>query len=238
MLLGLLVPFMISLFMIFTSKNVALKSDFINRLVNLRLIQPKVLPVFVFLMPVSVLIAIAISLLCGGSVSQLQFAKGFSFSGFIPVLLLLMLAALFEELGWRGYAFDSLQSKYTYFKASIIFSVLWSLWHFPLIFVNNSYQYEVVHQNVWFGLNFFVSIIPMGIIISWICIKNNKSILAAIIFHFITNISQEMFAITQCTKCIQTFVLTVIAIGIIVVDKKLFFSSKHLLTSKIGEVQQ
>lgn len=148
------------------------------------------------------------------------------------MLFLLMLAAIFEELGWRGYAFDSLQSRFTYFKATLIFSILWSLWHFPLIFIKNSYQYEVVNQGWLFGLNFFVSIIPMGVIISWICIKNNKSILAAIVFHFITNMSQEMFAVTQATKCIQTLVLTIIAAIIIIVDKELFFSSKHLASIK------
>ncbi len=143
-------------------------------------------------------------------------------------MLLLLLAASFEELGWRGYAFDSLQSRYSYFKASIIFSILWSLWHFPLIFVNNSYQYEVFHENIWFGVNFFLSIIPMGFIISWICAKNRKSIGAAILFHFIINISQEILSITQVTKCIETVVLTVVAISIAVTDKELFFSKKHL----------
>ncbi len=229
MLPGLMAPFLISLVMIFASKNSDLVKDFGNRLINLRLIEPKMLPVFFLLMPFSVLVSILISLPLGGSVSQFQLAEGFSFStGFVPVLFLLMLAAGFEELGWRGYAFDSLQSRHTYFKASLIFSVLWSLWHFPLIFVNESYQYEIFNENIWFGVNFFVSIIPLGMIISWICIKNGKSIPAAILFHFIVNISQEALNMTQTTKCIQTFVLLVIAAAIIAYEKELFFSEKHL----------
>jgi len=148
------------------------------------------------------------------------------------VLLILVLAAGFEELGWRGYAFDSLQSRYNFFTASIIFSILWSLWHFPLIFVNNSYQYEIFHENIWFGVNFFVSIIPMGVIISWICIKNRKSIIAAILFHFIINMSQEMLEMTQITKCIETVVLTVVVVAIIAIDKEMFFSKEHLTGSR------
>jgi membrane protease YdiL (CAAX protease family) len=229
MLPGLMAPFIISLVMIYTSKNSELKKDFVNRLINPRLIQPKMLPAFVLIMPLSVLVSIFISLPFGGSISQLQFAEGFSFSsGFVPVLLILLLAAGFEELGWRGYAFDSLQSRYTYFKASIIFSILWSLWHFPLIFVNNSYQYEILHENIWFAVNFFVSIIPMGVIISWICIKNRKSIIAAILFHFIVNMSSEILEITQITKCIETVVLIVVAAVIIAIDKEMFFSKEHL----------
>lgn len=229
MLPGLMAPFLISLVMILLSKNADVKKDFLNRLINPRLIQLKTLPVFVFLMPLSVLLSVALSLPFGGSLLQFQFSEGFSFSsGFVPVLLILLLAASFEELGWRGYAFDSLQSRYTYFTASLLFSILWSLWHFPLLFVKDSYQYEIFHENVWFAVNFFISIIPMGIIISWICIKNRKSILAAILFHFIINISQEILNITQMTKCIETVVLIGVAVAIIVLDKKMFFSIEHL----------
>ena len=226
---GLMAPFLISLVMILKSKNSDLKKDFVNRLINLRLIQPKMLLVIVLIMPLAVLASIFLSLPFGGSISQFQFAEGFSFStGLVPVLLILVLAAGFEELGWRGYAFDSLQSRYNFFTASIIFSILWSLWHFPLIFVNNSYQYEIFHENIWFGVNFFVSIIPMGVIISWICIKNGKSIITAILFHFIINMSQEMLEITQITKCIETVVLTVVVVAIIAIDKEMFFSKEHL----------
>lgn len=137
------------------------------------------------------------------------------------------MAAGFEELGWRGYAFDSLQSRYNLFTASIIFSILWSLWHFPLIFVNSSYQYELFHENIWFAVNFFVSIIPMGVIISWFCIKNGKSVIAAVLFHFIVNMSQEMFAMTQTVKCIETAVLAVVAAVIVVLDKEMFFPPRE-----------
>ncbi len=126
MLPGLMAPFLISVVMIWTSKNSKLQEDFVNRLVNPRLIRLKMLPAFLFIMPLSILVSIAISLLFGESISQFQLAEGFSFSsGFVPVLLLLLLAATFEEFGWRVYAFDSLQSRYNYLTASIIFSLLW-----------------------------------------------------------------------------------------------------------------
>jgi membrane protease YdiL (CAAX protease family) len=237
MLPGLMVPFLISVVMIGRSKNSDLKSDFVNRLFNFRLIQPKMLPVFLLIMPFSVLASIIISLSFGESISQFQLSEGFSFSsGFVPVLLLLLLAATFEELGWRGYAFDSLQSRYNYLTASIIFSLLWALWHFPLIFVKDSYQYEIFHQNIWFGVNFFASIIPMGIIISWICLKNGKSVIAAIIFHFIINMSQEILEISQTTKCIQTVVLIIVVVVIATMEKEMFFSKNHL-SSKITKLK-
>jgi uncharacterized protein len=73
----------------------------------------------------------------------------------------------------------------------------------------------------------------MGVIISWICIKNRKSVLAAILFHFIVNISQEIVSMSQMTKSIETVVLTVVAVAIIAIDKEMFFSNKHLVEAEV-----
>jgi membrane protease YdiL (CAAX protease family) len=182
-------------------------------------------------MPLTVLVSIFLSLPFGGSTSQFQFAENYSFSsGFVPAFLTLILASIFEELGWRGYGFESLQSRYTFFTASIVFSILWSLWHFPLIFVNNMYQYEIFHENIWYAVNFFVSIIPMGVIISWLYIKNGKSVLAVILIHIIINFSQEALQMNQFAKCIETVVVTVVAAIIFISDKEMFFSKEHLTT--------
>ena len=125
LLAGLAAPFVISLFMIFGSNHQEVKKDFISRLIDPRRIRLETLPTFFFLMPLSVVVSILISIPLGESMAQFQLAEGFSFSsGFVPVLLLLMLAATFEELGWRGYAFDSLESRYNFFVASLLFSLL------------------------------------------------------------------------------------------------------------------
>jgi hypothetical protein len=107
MLPGLMAPFLISIVMIFTSKNSYLKKDFVNRLINPRLIQPKMLLQF-----------FKSAILCGGFNLSFSSILGIDFAVSIcwrflfliricPCLLLLLLPASFEELGWRGYAFDS-----------------------------------------------------------------------------------------------------------------------------------
>ena len=65
----------------------------------------------------------------------------------IPMVLLLFMAASFEELGWRGYAYDSLQAALPQRRTDLLFGVLWSLWHLPLILVKDSYQYILVQEN-------------------------------------------------------------------------------------------
>lgn len=229
MIPGLMAPFIVSLVFVLKSKDRALRRDYRNRIINLRLFNPKTIPAFLFLMPVVVVVSALLSLLVGEPLEQFEFAAGFSFSsGFVPVLFLLLLTASFEELGWRGYALDSLQSRYNKLTASIVFAVLWSLWHLPLLFVKNSYQWEIYQQNPLFALNFFVSIVPLGVIINWIYYKNGKSVVAAILFHLIINLSQELFAITNVTKVIETFVLIVAASVIVIFDRKVFLNREHL----------
>lgn len=225
LLIGLVVPFLLALFFISKDKNNSLKQEFISKFTNFKEIDLKLLPLFIFLMPFSVIVSILISLFFGESINQFNLSENFSFStGVIPVLLLLLMAATFEELGWRGYAFESLEEKYNFFYASLIFSILWSLWHLPLSFVNNSYQYIVFQESIYHGLNFYLSIIPLGFIISWIWLKNARNIPMAIAFHYIINLSQEMFEITQTTKMIQSLVLVIIAMIIVVSQKELFFN--------------
>ena len=231
MIPGLIAPFIIALWMILSSKDKNLKKGFMNKLFNFRLIKLSGIPAIVFIMPFAVVVSILLSTLFGLSIDQLRFSEKFSFSaGFMPVLLVLFLAASFEELGWRSYAMDSLRVKHNYFTATLFFSFLWAFWHFPLFFIKDYYHYELIHTNIVFAINFMVSVLPMAFIISWICQKNGGSIMAAVLFHFIINLSQEALQITQITKCIETIVLIVIAAIIVVSNKKMFFDKPLSIT--------
>ncbi len=221
---GLVAPFATALWMIQRSNSAVLKSDFKNRLFNLRLVRPISIIPMILIMPTAILISVGISLIFGGSIYQLQLAEGFSFSvGFVPVLIVLILAASFEELGWRSYAMESLNVRRNYFHATLVFAILWAAWHFPLFFIKGYYHNQIANENILFGINFMVSIIPTAFIISWLCRLNRGSILIAILFHFFINICQEALQITQTTKCIETIILFLVAAIIVLLNKTMFF---------------
>jgi membrane protease YdiL (CAAX protease family) len=224
MLTGLLTPFITALYLIFTSKNDTLKRTFFNKLLNIKLIKWSSIPLFLILFPASIVVSVLISTLFGYSFDQFTIADEFSFSvAGIPTLLVLLLAACFEELGWRGYAVESLNDRFNYFEATAIFGVLWSLWHLPMFFIPHSYQAELLEKDFFLVINFFVSIVPLAFIISWFCKKNSGSILGAILIHTIINLTQEFFLVSPYTKCIQTLILIVVAVVFVVADKNLFF---------------
>lgn len=220
---GMMAPFFSALWMINRDKTRIVWNSFKERIFNLRLINLPAFLLSLLIVPTAILIATWISVLTGGDPAQFQFAEGFSFSiGMAPSLLVLILAASFEELGWRGYAIDSLHIGRTYLKATVLFAIFWALWHVPLFFVNGTYQNEIALENVWYAVNFFASIIPMAFIVNWVYKLNRGSITAAIIFHFFINLSQEALNITQATKCIETVVIAMFAIIIVLANKRIF----------------
>jgi membrane protease YdiL (CAAX protease family) len=54
----------------------------------------------------------------------------------LPVLIIaLLVPALFEEIGWRGFALPRLQSQYGWLSASLIIGLGWAIWHAPIWFI-------------------------------------------------------------------------------------------------------
>ncbi len=223
---GLLAPFGTALWL--TWKNKGLKREFFSKLFNIKRLNPSTLPLMLVVMPVVVLLSITLSLLFGLSAEQFHFSDRFSFNaGVFPVFLMLFLAASFEELGWRGYAIESLEDRYSYFTATLIFGVLWAFWHFPLFFIKDYYQYTLYQENVWYAVNFMVSVIPIAFIISWMYHLNRESILLAILFHFVINLSQEALQMEPQTKCIETGLLTLLAVVLVLSNKQKYFKKSR-----------
>ena len=77
-------------------------------------------------------------------------------------------------------------------------------------------------------LNFLFSVIPLDFLQTWVYVKNNRSMLATIIFHLFINIMQEKINMTPETKCIQNIFVIIAAIIIVVTNKEMFFETKHV----------
>ena len=220
MLLGLLTPFVTTLVMIYSSQSVPLQRDFQMRL-RFTGVKLALLPYIVLLAPVTLCLALVISWLLGQPLTQCSLSPGF---GWLNALITLILAPILEEIGWRGYGIDSLRAHFNLFQTSMLFAVLWGLWHVPAFFIPGSYQYSLLNTTALYSANFFVSLVPATIIMNWLYFKSGRNIIVAALFHSSLNFAATLLQITQFTKCLITLLLLIFALFIVMRNKPLFFN--------------
>lgn len=226
MLLGLMAPSLVALTMIAQSSY--LIQDFFGRLFLLKIDLPS-LVMLLCIIPATFFLATGLSLLFGQSKEQFSLAKELNvMKGWrvLSLIIPILLAPTLEEIAWRGYGVDSLRSHFNLFYTSILFGVLWSLWHLPLCFIQGYYQYQLRIENIIYLINFFVSIIPAAFIMNWIFYRNCRSILLIVFAHALLNGLSVFFKTEQLTKCIFTVLLFIVATVVVIEDKDFFFEKE------------
>lgn len=239
MLIGLIAPAVVSTVFVLVSGSDELKKDLKDKIIGFY--KVKWINVFwaVVVFALIVVFSILLSLLFGQSLSQFSFTEDFSFTGvgIGTAFVTITVASIIEEVGWKGYCEDSIGQYMNWFWESLIFGVLWSLWHLPLIFIEGTYQAGLM-VNPLYVINFFISGIPLGYIITWVYLVSDRSILACMIFHLFVNFMQEKIAMTPETKCVETIVVIIATVIIVMCNKKMFFETDHvgrLLKTRFGE---
>jgi membrane protease YdiL (CAAX protease family) len=100
---------------------------------------------------------------------------------FFPLGILMGLAAGFlEEIGWMGFAFPKMKSRYTILTAGIILGVLHVLWHFAGDYLGAAEARGASWLPHFFA--FCVSMIAMRILNVWVYV-NTGSLLMAQLMH-------------------------------------------------------
>ena len=100
----------------------------------------------------------------------------------VPIALVVTLVlALGEELGWRGYLLPLLQTRFGAAVASLVLGVCWFAWHVPLQFVPGDANsgFPIV---LW-GL----SIVATAFVYTWLFNNTGGSVLAVTLFHGLFN---------------------------------------------------
>ena len=229
MLAGLIAPAVVSTLFVLLSKSDALKKDLKVKLVGLWKVKWSNVFLAVGVFALIVAGSILLSPMFGQKLSQFAFTEDFSFTGvgIGSALFTILFASVIEEVGWKGYCEDSIGSYMNWFWESLIFGAVWSFWHFPLLFIRGTYQAGLM-VNPLYVVNFFVSGIPLGYIITWVYLASDRSILACMIFHLFVNFLQEKIAMTPETKCVETLVVTAAAAVIVIRNKDMFFEIRHV----------
>ena len=229
MLFGLIAPAVISTLFVLFSGSDLLRQDLKNKLIGFYKVRWLNVLLAIVIFAAVVAVSILLSLAFGQSADQFSFTDDFSFTGvgIAGALMTILVASIIEEVGWKGYCEDSIGNYMNWFWESLLFGVIWSFWHFPLLFIQGTYQAGLM-VNPLYVINFFVSGIPLGFIITWVYLASDRSILACMIFHLFVNFMQEKIAMTPETKCVETLVVIAAAVLIVLRYKDMFFETRHV----------
>lgn len=94
-----------------------------------------------------------------------------------------LIAALGEELGWRGWLLPRLSGRMGLLPASILLGLLWGLWHLPADFIG------LKHYGGWFWLAFLINgpvVLTAHSVIAaciWQRSSSRRSLFAAVLYH-------------------------------------------------------
>ena len=214
LMLGLSGPAIAGVGLTYLTQDKMGRHDYWKRVIDPRRIGIKwYLVIFLFFPAISALSASmavltdGIGVVWGKAVQQLAI---------IPTLMTLFLPAILEELGWRGYALDRLQSRWSALASSLILGILWAFWHTPLFFFKDSIQYNMGFGSLEFWM-FMMNAVFVAIYLTWIFNNTNRSTLSAILWHAWANSTAAVFALTKEANhySVVLWFLTVITITLI-----------------------
>jgi membrane protease YdiL (CAAX protease family) len=211
LMLGLCGPAIAGVGLTYLTRDKMGRRDYWQRVTDTRRISFKwYLVIFLFFPTISALAAM-LDILMGGS--GVIWGEAVEQLDVIPTLIALFLPAFMEELGWRGYALDRLQSRYTALVSSLILGTLWAFWHTPLFFFKDSIQYKMGFGSLGFW-TFIMGAVFVAIYLTWIFNNTCRSTLSAILWHAVANGWAAVFTLTEQASNYSVVLWFVAAIAI------------------------
>jgi membrane protease YdiL (CAAX protease family) len=189
-------PSLVAIILITRQEGKAKLKDIFIRVVKLKL-GYWYLPIFLFLPFVLVLAHIINVLLFNATFPK---TGPLSEPWWIPVLFIVFFIMQFaEELGWRGYALDRLQTKMNATLASIVLGSIWAIWQIPMFISSGFGQYK---YNLPF-LQFVITLVLISIVITWLQNNCKGSLFPAFILHAQVNLSGDVLPLIEKNTEVQ-----------------------------------
>jgi membrane protease YdiL (CAAX protease family) len=112
------------------------------------------------------------------------------------MLLLSFVFPAVEEIGLRGYWLDELQQRFSPAVAGLINGATWAVWHAPFVWFPGYYANTTFNPELWWWLP---SIVLHTLLIVWVYNATDRSILAALLFHGMMNLTGEFLGLAPET---------------------------------------
>lgn len=138
-----------------------------------------------------------------------------------------------EEIGWRGYALNEMQKKFSPAVSAVIIGVIWGLWHTPLWVVTSGYSGLDL---VKYMALFLISIIAVSVMITTFY-NLNKNLMIPILIHQLLNFLSSLIntdTLQALYYMAPLYVITAIVL-LVVNPKKVLYGAGRV---HVGEMNQ
>lgn len=148
-----------------------------------RLRSPRLLCVLAFANPIIYLASAATQTLLGVDLPW----SALALSQALGLLLVFLVAATLEELGWTAYATDALRKRRSVVQTGLIIDVVWSIWHvIPLLQVGRSLEWIA-----WWT----IGTIAARVLMVWLYEHTGRSVFGLSVFHAISNTCWQLYPV-------------------------------------------
>jgi membrane protease YdiL (CAAX protease family) len=189
-----------------------------RRLIELRRISGQWFAVIVLLWVALALVGAGIAAIVNGTLTHIEIEelqRVIADPGvfLMTLLAIFMIGPLPEEIGWRGYWLDRLQCQWNALTSSLIVGAAWASWHAPLFFMVGYFSsWNVSPTPIPFALNILIA----SILYTWVYNNTNRSVLAAILFHFLQNLTGQLVGLSQEAEFYQTLMMALLATVVLI----------------------
>lgn len=191
---GGMVPTLVGLFLYYQQGRASEVKDVLKRGFDPRKIRRVWWLPLLLLYPLINGCALALGILAGGPVPAFAVLQQW---WLIPILFLVgfipISNAIREEFGWRGFGLEALQGRWNALTSSILVGLAWGIWHIPLMVFPIAVD---VYARIPLWV-FITNSILLSILMTWFLNSNSRSILTAIVFHVMINLSPQIFPYAQ-----------------------------------------
>jgi uncharacterized protein len=196
LILGGMGPSLVGIAMVFLTYDRKARRDYWQRCYATRRIHLVWWFVIFLIFPAIMLAAIAVDVALGGSLPgmiQLKSLMANPAAWPLAILLSFMSGPFSEEFGWRGYALEPLIKRFGILPGTIGLGFIWAVWHLPLYFMSDGWHAQMGFAPAGFW-TFIVFNIALSLIMTWVYLNTDRSILSAMLLHFGVNFSAQLVA--------------------------------------------
>jgi uncharacterized protein len=210
-----------ALFLLFAADDAAARRDYWVRLIDTRRLGLRGMLLAGLLPPAVALSAAATYALHTGAWPDFVPLRSFLTAPLALLLFLVFMLAfgpLPEELGWRGYALDHLQSAYGPLAAALILGSTHAAWHLPLFFFEGSYQHWLGAFTPAFWRS-MASIVALSVVMTWLFNRTGRSTLSAILLHYSDNLTGELLHLPDLAEWYRLALYLLLALALAAVSR-------------------